>query len=99
MIEIAKEALELAVRASEYGEELEAIVGRARAFYEFLRAPVGACVQQPELNRDPNTYATLGDVYASSGKLTTQSALNNHGPIGTPLDASCCGIVEKYRNS
>lgn len=95
MIEVAKEALELAVRASEYGEEPEAIVGRARAFYEFLRAPVGASVHQ-------TTIVSGGTVqtYADVAETATQGALSNCGPLsGKAIEQSCCGIVEKYRNS
>jgi hypothetical protein len=46
MPEIAREALELAVRAADAGEDEEITVHRARAFYEFLRAPVGASAQE-----------------------------------------------------
>lgn len=58
MIEIAKDALEFAVRAGNPSEEPEITARRARAFYEFLRAPVGACVgaQGPA---DPNNYGKL----------------------------------------
>jgi hypothetical protein len=48
MPEIAREALELAVRAADAGEDEEITVRRARAFYEFLRAPIGASAQESE---------------------------------------------------
>jgi hypothetical protein len=56
MPEIAKEALELAVRAADAGEDEEITVRRARAFYEFLRAPVGASAQESLADIDTQRF-------------------------------------------
>lgn len=71
MTEIAKEALEFAVRAADLGEAPEVTTHRARQFYEFLRAPVGASVQA-------TTDASKS--YSGLGSSCGASALNGVGP-------------------
>lgn len=83
MTEIAKEALELAVRAGNPGEQPEITARRARTFYEFLRAPVGASVQGAT-TATAVSYATLGDAQKHSNwsaNQNAQSALNSGGAI------------------
>jgi len=66
MTEIAKEALELAVRAGNPGEQPEITARRARVFYEFIRAPAGASVQN---GATASSYVPIGSGLPTSGAI------------------------------